>query len=239
MSQAAIEGIRKSYGAAPVLHDLTLSFPDGQLTAIVGPSGCGKTTLLRCLNGLVRPEAGFVRLFGSPLDYERLPETRRRLGYAVQGVGLFPHLSCRENIELLGRLEGWDPPRRRERTERLLAAAGLDAAVADRHPHQLSGGQQQRVGLCRALFLNPPILLLDEPFGALDPITRSDLHDEFLRLQRAEPRTIILVTHDLREAVRLAQHLVILRSGRIVQEGEPEAVRRDPADAFVRSLFER
>jgi osmoprotectant transport system ATP-binding protein len=206
-------------------------------TAIVGTSGSGKSTLLQIINGLVRPSAGTVHVFGRPIDYGLLPELRRQIGYAVQGTGLFPHLTAEKNITLLARLAGWSKDRSRARAQELMKLVGLPWDYAARYPFEMSGGQQQRVGLCRAMMLNPPIFLLDEPFGALDPVTRQEIHQEFLRLQSSEPRTIVLVTHDLREALKLAQRLVVLDRGHIVQHGPCTEIVNAPATPFVRAFF--
>jgi osmoprotectant transport system ATP-binding protein len=240
MLQIVLQGVSKSYGKdnAPALHDVSVEFADGGTTAIVGPSGSGKSTLLQLINGLVRPSAGRVQVFGKPIDYDQLPQLRRQIGYAVQGTGLFPHLTVERNITLLARLVGWNAERTRTRAQELMERVGLSWGLAARYPHQLSGGQQQRVGLCRAMMLSPPLFLLDEPFGALDPITRNEIQQEFLRLQLSEPRTIVLVTHDLHEACKLAQRLIVLNHGRIAQHGSAEEIVKAPADEFVRNFFQ-
>ncbi len=237
MPQIVLEHVTKSYGTAVVLDDVTLTFPDAVTTAVVGSSGSGKSTLLQTLNGLARPTSGSVVVFGSPIDYGHLPELRRRIGYAVQGTGLFPHMTVEQNITLLARLNGWDAKRIDGRARDLMAKVGLPWEHAARYPHQLSGGQQQRVGLCRAMMLDPPVFLLDEPFGALDPVTRREIHREFLQLQAAEPRTMILVTHDLSEALKLAQHLVLIDRGKVLQQGPCKEVIAEPANEFVRNFF--
>jgi osmoprotectant transport system ATP-binding protein len=237
MPQIVFNGVSKSYGKEQALRDIDVEFADGVTTAVVGPSGSGKSTLLQLINGLIRPSAGTVHVFGNPIDYSRLPELRRQIGYAVQGTGLFPHLTVERNITLLARLVGWGADRIRRRAQDLVSLVGLPWDYAVRYPHELSGGQQQRVGLCRAMMLNPPIFLLDEPFGALDPITRQEIHKEFLRLQASEPRTMVLVTHDLREALKLAQRLVVLEHGRIAQHGPAEEIVDSPTDEFVRTFF--
>jgi osmoprotectant transport system ATP-binding protein len=237
MSQIVLENVSKSYGAYQALQDISLSFEDQVTTAIVGPSGSGKSTLLQLLNGLIVPTTGSVVVFGQPIDYRHLPTLRRQIGYAVQGTGLFPHLTVERNITLLARLAGWDGARIEARARDLMEKVGLSWDFSGRYPHELSGGQQQRVGLCRAMMLNPPLFLLDEPFGALDPVTRREIHGEFLRLQAAEPRTMILVTHDLREALRLAQRMIVLDHGRIVQRGSCTEVLDVPATEFVRTFF--
>lgn len=238
MSEVFFQGVSKSYGQEIAVYDVTVAFADGVTTALVGPSGSGKSTLLQLINGLVRPSSGTVEVFGKPIDYDRLPQLRRQIGYAVQGTGLFPHLTVERNITLLARLVGWKTERIHARAQELMLRVGLPWALAARYPYQLSGGQQQRVGLCRAMMLHPPLFLLDEPFGALDPVTRNDIQQEFLRLQQSEPRTIVLVTHDLREAFRLAQQLIVLNRGRIAQHGPREEILQAPADEFVRNFFQ-
>jgi osmoprotectant transport system ATP-binding protein len=238
MSQITLENISKFYGDQQALLDIELTFTDDVTTAVVGPSGSGKSTLLQMINGLVRPNHGTVAVFGKPIDYQCLPELRLRLGYAVQGTGLFPHLTVEANITLLARLIKWDAERIKARTEELMELVNLPLSYVQRYPHELSGGEQQRVGLCRAMILNPQVFLLDEPFGALDPITRNEIQREFLHLQRSEARTIILVTHDLREALKLAQRLVILDQGRLVQHGTCVEILENPANEFVRSFFQ-
>jgi osmoprotectant transport system ATP-binding protein len=236
-AQIALENVSKHYETEKALHNVSLSFADDVTTAVVGPSGSGKSTLLQLINGLVRPEQGRVLVFGKPIDYEHLPELRRQIGYAVQGTGLFPHLTVEGNITLLAKLAGWDRDWIKARTEALMRRVDLPLTYARRYPYELSGGQQQRVGLCRAMMLNPRIFLLDEPFGALDPMTRCEIHHEFLHLQQSESRTIVLVTHDLREALKLAQRLVVLDKGRVVQEGLCLEIVNKPANEFVRGFF--
>ena len=230
------KGVHKAYGATEVLHDVHLALPPGQTTALLGPSGSGKSTILQLINGVLKPTAGRVEVFGAPLPEDDLPAFRRRLGYAVQGSALFPHLTVRDNIALLAKLEGWSPARQAARLQTLFELMQLPQELLDRYPYALSGGQQQRVGLCRAMMLSPPLLLLDEPFSALDPLTRDDLQAHFERLAAAEPVTVILVTHDRREALRLAQHLVILEAGRVVQAGDRQAVQAAPASPLVAEL---
>jgi osmoprotectant transport system ATP-binding protein len=227
MSALSLESIHKCYGDTTVLDNVSLEFPEGHITAIIGRSGCGKSTLLRVCNGLVTPDAGQVRLFRQPLDYDKLPPLRRRLGYAVQGTGLFPHLSVRQNVTLLASLEGWDEARIEQRLSELLQLTQLRHEQLHSFPHQLSGGQQQRVGLCRAMMLRPEILLLDEPFAAIDPITRRDIHRQLIALHRAEPTTAVLVTHDMREAMRLADHIVVMSEGRISYSKPTAALQQD------------
>ena len=215
MTALRLEEASKHYPGTTALDAVSLTFPADAITAVIGPSGCGKSTLLKLLNGLEQPDGGRVIAFGEALDYGNLPPLRRRMGYAVQGTGLFPHLSARDNITLLAQLARWSDADISTRLEALLELSQLEATQLDRYPHQLSGGQQQRVGLCRAMMLKPEVLLLDEPFGAIDPITRSDIQAQLLALHRAEPRTTVLVTHDMAEALKLADHLVIMAGGRI------------------------
>jgi osmoprotectant transport system ATP-binding protein len=238
MPQIAFEGVSKLYAREKALQDVTFSFVDDVTNAVVGVSGSGKSTLLQLINGLVRPTEGTVHVFGKPVDYRHLTQLRRQIGYAVQGTGLFPHLTVEGNITLLAKLEGWGRDRVEARTEELMRLVGLPPEYARRYPHELSGGQQQRVCLCRAMMLNPRVFLLDEPFGALDPVTRKEIHGEFLRLQALEPRTIVLVTHDLGEALKLAQRLVVLDRGRLAQHDTCEAVLRAPATEYVRTFFQ-
>ncbi len=222
-----LDKVSVSFGSNAVLRDVELSFAAGAVTAVVGASGCGKSTLLKLCNGLLRPDTGEVRAFSEPLNYDRLPELRRRMGYAVQGTGLFPHLLARENIVLAARLARWLPEDIAGRVEELLQLMHLDAELLDRYPHQLSGGQQQRVGLSRAMMLRPEVLLLDEPFAAIDPITREDIHRQLLELLAAEPRTVLLITHDMREAMRLASRIVVLRQGQVAVDASVSQLREE------------
>jgi osmoprotectant transport system ATP-binding protein len=234
----SFEHVFKSYGGNEyALQDIHLTVATNSTTAIVGTSGSGKSTLLQLINGLERPSRGKVLVWGNEIDYAQLPALRRRLGYAVQGTGLFPHLTVAENIALLAVLEKWEGGRLKARTEELMQLVSLPLDFARRYPYQLSGGQQQRVGLCRAMMLDPKIFLLDEAFGALDPITRSEIHEEFLHLQKIAPRTIVMVTHDLKEALKLAPQIIILNKGRIEQAGPGEQLLERPATDFVVSFF--
>lgn len=241
MAESCVEfrDVYKSYvEGEPVIKGVSLALPKDLTTALVGESGSGKSTLLQIVNGLVLPDAGEVLLHGEPLDYSDLPALRRQMGYAVQGAGLFPHMTVQRNVTLMARLERWSDDEIRKRYEYLLNLLGMThEEVSDRYPHSLSGGQQQRVSLCRAMMLHPELMLLDEPFSALDPITRKSIHEEFIRLQQAESRSIILVTHDMAEAVKLAQHLVIMKDGEVVQTGPLEDVRARPDDDYVTQLF--
>jgi osmoprotectant transport system ATP-binding protein len=229
--------ISKTYGGDRVLTDISLSLPENQVTALVGESGSGKSTLLQIINGLVKPDSGQIRLGGKLLDYDNLPEIRRNMGYAVQGAGLFPHLTIEQNVTLVASLNGWSQDQQAERYQYLISLLELTDEFSNRYPHSLSGGQQQRVSLCRAMMLNPSLMLLDEPFSALDPITRMTIHEEFSRLSEVEPRTIMLVTHDMSEAIKLARYIVILKDGEIVQQGEAEDVQSSPEDDYVQKLL--
>ncbi len=231
------DAVCKSYSGITVLNKITLAIEQNVTTALVGESGSGKSTLLQLLNGLVVPESGQVSIFGSPIAYGSLSQIRRKMGYAVQGAGLFPHMTIKENITLVAELEKWPAPEILERYKYLLNLLDLDIEYSDRYPYALSGGQQQRVSLCRAMMLNPPLMLLDEPFSALDPITRDSIHAEFLKLQKVESRTTVLVTHDMNEAIKLADHLVILKDGEIVQRGRIDEVKANPSSDYVERLF--
>ncbi len=232
------QDVTKTYNGHPALDAVSLRLEGDVTTAVVGPSGSGKSTLLQLINGLERPDSGRILIDGEPIDYRCLPALRRDMGYAVQGTGLFPHLTVFRNISLLATLTGWKKDRTRERVAELMDLVDLPSGYTGRYPYELSGGEQQRVGLCRAMMLNPRFLLLDEPFGSLDPITRSEIHREFLKLQRPEPRTVILVTHDLREAAKLGRNLVILHRGQVVQHGSCAEVTRCPANPFVKELLD-
>ncbi len=213
--EISLSGVSKRFGDAAALTDITIDFPSQQVTAVIGRSGCGKSTLLRICNGLVRPDAGEVSLEAVAIDYEALPALRRTIGYAVQGNGLFPHLTAADNITLVAKLADWTPAAIAARLEILRELTHLEPELLARYPHQLSGGQQQRVGLCRAMMLQPAVLLLDEPFAAVDPITRRDIHNSLLDLIAAEPTTTLLVTHDMREALLLADQIVLMDTGRV------------------------
>jgi osmoprotectant transport system ATP-binding protein len=232
------DGVDKTFGILSVFRHLSLRLPKDQTTAIVGTSGSGKTTLLQMINGLERADAGQIEVLGQAVPTQHLEAFRRGIGYAVQGAGLFPHLTARENVTLVAKLEGWSEEQMEERFRSLLDTVGLSAELAERLPRQLSGGQQQRLGICRALMLQPPILLLDEPFSAVDPITRLGLYESFEQVRQTHPSTTVLVTHDLREARRLADFLVILDQGKVVQSGIPQEVLEHPATPYAERLIE-
>ncbi len=228
--------IAKTFEGRQVLQDINLSCPAGATTAIVGASGSGKTTLLQMVNGVLRPDAGDIFVFGQPIPGQGIEKFRRGIGYAVQSAGLFPHMSAEQNVTLVARLEGWDQDRVAARFAELLEEVDLPGDVAQRLPRELSGGQQQRLGLCRALMLRPRLLLLDEPFSAVDPITRVELYERFEYVKQAEGVSALLVTHDLREARRLAEYLVILHAGVVQQQGPTRDVLGNPESAYVESL---
>jgi osmoprotectant transport system ATP-binding protein len=229
-----VEGLTKRYGATTVVDDVSMSIERNSITVIVGTSGSGKSTLLRMINRLVEPTSGRVLLDGTDTREEPAHLLRRRIGYAIQGSGLFPHRTVAENIATVPRLLGWDPQRIHERVRQLLTVFELDPeAYAEVFPHQLSGGQQQRVGVARALAAEPAVLLMDEPFGALDPIIRAKAQDDLLDIQRRFGTTILLVTHDMDEAFRLGARVAVMSGGRLLQYDRPAALLTQPADPLV------
>jgi osmoprotectant transport system ATP-binding protein len=232
-------GVSKRYAESCVFDGIDLDLARNTTTAIVGESGSGKSTLLQMINGMIQPDRGTVRVFGEPVPDEGLSRFRRRIGYAVQGTGLFPHMRVGRNIGLLGEVEKWGKAALDRRVDELMELMGLDVDLAERFPYQLSGGQQQRAGICRAMLLRPEILLLDEPFSGVDPLTRREIHGRFIALMQHEPATVLLVTHDMSEALRLASHLVILGRGRVLQTGSSEELLSSPADEHVARLFEQ
>ncbi|MFI6700206.1 ABC transporter ATP-binding protein [Streptomyces sp. NPDC050509] len=216
------------------VHDLTLEMPEGGITVLVGSSGCGKTTTLRMINRMVDPTSGTIRLGGKDILDQDAAELRRGIGYVIQQAGLFPHRTVLDNIATVPLLLGWGRRKARTRAAELLETVGLTADAGKRYPHQLSGGQQQRVGVARALAADPPVLLMDEPFGAVDPVVRTQLQDELLRLQQELNKTIAFVTHDIDEAVRLGDRIAVFRTGgHLVQCAAPAELLARPADAFV------
>jgi osmoprotectant transport system ATP-binding protein len=229
-----IENLTKRYGATTVVDGVSMEIAGNSLTVIVGTSGSGKSTLLRMVNRLVEPSSGRVLIDGHDTRDEPAHLLRRRIGYAIQGHGLFPHRTVAENIATVPRLLGWDAGRIRARVEELLRAFELDPAVyAGQLPHQLSGGQQQRVGVARALAVEPALLLMDEPFGALDPIIRAKAQEDLLEVRRRFGTTIVLVTHDMDEAFRLGDRVAVMSEGRVLQYDRPAVLLTRPADPFV------
>ncbi len=231
--------VAKTYkGGTVALGGVSLTVSPGETVALVGESGSGKTTLLRTFNRLVEPSAGDVRVEGQPVAGLDPIVLRRRIGYVPQDGGLIPHWRIEKNVDLVPRLLGWDRGRRQARTREMLELVGLEPTHASRYPAELSGGQRQRVAFARALAADPPLILLDEPFGALDALTRLELHRQFLDLKKALGKTAVLVTHDLAEAFRLADRIGVMRSGRLLQLGTPDELAKSPADPYVEALLE-
>ncbi|MFC5663881.1 ABC transporter ATP-binding protein [Kitasatospora misakiensis] len=227
--------VNKSFpNGTTAVHNLTEEFPEGEITVLVGSSGCGKTTTLRMVNRMVEPTSGTIHLNGRDIHDVAAPELRRGIGYVIQQAGLFPHRTVLDNIATVPLLLGWGRSKARSRAAELLELVGLPPEAGKRYPHQLSGGQQQRVGVARALAADPPVLLMDEPFGAVDPVVRTLLQDELLRLQRDLRKTIVFVTHDIDEAVRLGDRIAVFRpGGHLVQCAAPAELLARPADDFV------
>ena len=231
-----MENVTKRYaeGAAPSVDSLTLEVPEGSTVALIGPSGCGKTTTMRMINRLIEPTEGRILVNGEDVTKADPVQLRRHIGYVIQNVGLFPHMTIAENIAAVPNLLGWDHKRIATRTQELLDLVGLDPKeMLKRYPRQLSGGQRQRIGVARALAADPAVLLMDEPFGAIDPIARARLQDEFRQILKRVRKTVVLVTHDLDEAIRLGDRIAIMRAGKIVQYDTPDAILSHPADEFV------
>ena len=226
-------GVGKSYGPTVALRPTTLDFPAGRTSVLIGPSGCGKSTVLRLLLGLIWPDAGEVRFDQAPLTPANVRQVRLRAGYVVQDGGLFPHLTARDNAALVARQLGWAGERIAKREAELATLVRLPADALARFPTQLSGGQRQRVGLMRALMLDPPVLFLDEPMAALDPLVRADLRADLKAIFRDLGKTVVLVTHDLPEAAVLGDQIVLMRDGAVVQEGPMAELESAPADPFV------
>jgi osmoprotectant transport system ATP-binding protein len=233
-----VSGLTKHYGAHAVVRDVSFALAAGETLVLLGPSGCGKTTLLKMLNRLVEPDGGTVEINGRNVRSQRPEQLRRGMGYVIQQVGLLPHYTVAENVAVVPRLLGHAPAAIAARTTALLTRLHLPPArYAGQYPHQLSGGQQQRVGLARALAADPPIILLDEPFGALDPLTRASIRREFRELEELRSKTVVLVTHDVTEAFELADRILLLDSGQVQQLGTPRELLFRPANDFVRRFF--
>lgn len=229
------EQICKTYpDGTHALQNINVSIELGQLWAIIGPSGCGKTSFLKLLNRLIEPTAGRILLQGHALsDFDPI-DLRRRMGYVIQQVGLFPHMTVEQNISIVPKILGWPTDRQHERSRELLRLIDMDPVqFLSRYPHQLSGGQQQRVGVLRALAADPDVILMDEPFGAVDPLNRAKLQQELKSLHTRLNKTILLVTHDIDEAFLLADRILLLKEGRIVQAGTPDELRQQPLERFV------
>ncbi|TGE04246.1 ABC transporter ATP-binding protein [Hymenobacter fodinae] len=231
--------LSKRYGPHAVVQNVSFALPAGETLVLLGPSGCGKTTLLRMLNRLVEPDEGSVAVQGQDVRTQSAAALRRGIGYVIQQVGLLPHYTVAENVGVVPRLLGQEEPQVAARTEELLRRLHLPPErFAGLYPHQLSGGQQQRVGLARALAADPPIILLDEPFGALDPITRASIRREFRELEELRRKTVVLVTHDVTEAFELADRIMLLNAGQVQQLGTPKELLFRPANEFVRRFFD-
>lgn len=236
-AEIVLEGVTKRYPGqkSPAVDGLSLTIPAGEIVMFVGPSGCGKTTSLKMINRLIEPTSGTITIDGQDVREQDDDTLRRHIGYVIQGGSLFPHMTVEKNVAIVPKLLGWDSDRIHERTTELLDLVGLDPEkYRGRYPRELSGGQQQRVGVARGLAADPPVILMDEPFGAVDPITRQRLQDELLSIQRELRKTIVCVTHDIDEAIKLGDRIVILREGaEIAQYDTPENVLAAPADDFV------
>jgi osmoprotectant transport system ATP-binding protein len=225
--------VAKSFGGRQVLQPTSICFEQGRTTVLIGPSGCGKSTLLRLLIGLIAPDQGEIRFEGQAITPDNVMLVRRKIGYVIQDGGLFPHLSARENVCLLAKYLGWTKIRANDRLVELAALTRLPAEALDRYPSQLSGGQRQRLGIMRALMLDPAVVLLDEPMGALDPLVRFDLQEDLRKIFESLGTTVVMVTHDMGEAGFFGDRVVLLGGGRIVQEGTFDDLIRSPADEFV------
>lgn len=240
MSIIKLEHVDKNFGETVVLRDFSLEIEQGEFLTVIGRSGCGKTTMLKLINGLLMPDQGEIIVEGKSLRKTDLIALRRSIGYVIQNRGLFPHMTVKKNITYVPVISG-----KKNRAEnhqlavRLMETVGLDPAMLKRYPSELSGGQQQRVGIARALAANPHILLMDEPFGALDEITRQTMQDEILKLQKELKLTIVFITHDIREAMKLGDRVLVMDGGKVLQHTEPEELCAHPANDFVRELVKQ
>ncbi|MEO8666651.1 MAG: ABC transporter ATP-binding protein [Ignavibacteria bacterium] len=238
MYPVKFENICKEYSGKKILDNINIHIEENKITSIIGRSGSGKSTILKTINGLVKPSSGKLFVFDKPIDYDHINELRLQIGYSVQSTALFPHMNVYENITILARLQNWEQDKVNERSELLMKLVSLPSEFKIKYPYQLSGGEQQRVGICRAMILNPKIFLLDEAFGALDPTTKNEIHHELLTIQKTEPRTIIMVTHDLREAFKLADKIIIVEKGVIQQTGTKDEILKNPSNEFVKYFIE-
>lgn len=231
------ENVSMSYGEHEVLKNLNLHIKEGQLVVLIGPSGCGKTTTLQLINRLLLPTSGKIYIGGKDVSNVDAVQLRRSVGYVIQEIGLFPHMTIKQNIEIVPKLLKWSEKQREERSAELLKLVGMDESYLSRYPAKLSGGQQQRIGLLRALAAEPPIILMDEPFGALDPITRESLQDEILSLQKKLHKTIVFVTHDMDEAIKIADVIVLMKDGVVLQVASPKELLSAPANEYVEQFI--
>jgi osmoprotectant transport system ATP-binding protein len=244
MSPVIFENVNKSFFSRiqknfiTVLSNISFEIPQNKITVIIGRSGSGKSTILKLINGLLKPDKGDIKIFGNNIKYDELISLRKNTGYLVQGVALFPHMTVYENISILARINNDDIESIKKRVSHLMEMTGLPDEYLNKYPHEISGGEQQRVGICRAMILNPKIFLLDEAFGALDPVTKNEIHQKLLHIQASELRTIILVTHDLAEAFHLADQIIIIEKGIVQQTGTPDDIRSNPANDFVSNYLE-
>jgi osmoprotectant transport system ATP-binding protein len=234
-----LQAVSKSFGATPAVDSVSLRVEAGAFCVLIGPSGCGKSTVLRMINAMIAPDVGAIEVRGKNIAELDAIELRRGIGYVIQSVGLFPHWTVEANIATVPQLLGWDRQKIAERVAIIASATRIDEGLLQRYPRQLSGGQQQRVGVARALAADPDIILMDEPFAALDPVSRSDLQSELRRLHRESGKTIVFVTHDMDEALRLATMMVVMNNGRVVAAGAPADVLLRADDDFVRGFLGR
>jgi len=232
-----LKNVTKKYGDFTAINDISFTVENGEVCVLIGPSGCGKSTTIKLINRMLEPTKGEILVDGREVRGERPDVLRRKIGYVIQNIGLFPHMTVAENIAVVPKLLGWERAKIGERTNVLLDLIGLDPQLyASKYPRELSGGEAQRIGVARALAADPPLLLMDEPFGAVDPLNRQVLQAEFLKIQRKLHKTVIFVTHDLDEAIRLADQIVLLDKGRVLQDDSPENLLSRPATKFVRNF---
>ncbi len=235
-----LENIKKVYNRTTVIENLNLEIGKGKFVVLIGPSGCGKTTTLKMINRLIEPTSGSIFIDGEDITKVNPVLLRRKIGYVIQQIGLFPNMTIAQNIEVVPKLLKWPVEKRRKRTVELLQLVGMNAEeYMNRYPSELSGGQQQRIGVLRALAVEPPLILMDEPFGALDPITRETLQDEVKKIQKELNKTVIFVTHDMDEALKMADIIVLMKDGKVVQAASPEELLTNPADDFVAEFVGR
>ena len=227
------KNVSKSFKDITVLKNISFEIEKGKLVVLIGLSGCGKTTTLKMINRLIEPTTGTIKINGEDISKKNKIKLRRNIGYVIQQTGLFPHMTIRENIEIIARVDKRPPEEITRRTAELMDMIGMDETYLDRYPNELSGGQQQRVGVARAFSLDPDIILMDEPFSALDPITRNALQEELITLQAKAKKTIVFVTHDMSEAIKIADKICIMHKGEIVQYDTPENILKYPANDFV------